>query len=214
MVLWWSMIKRSKKWLSAIQVSNRTPEFREKISLALKGKPKSEEHRKSISESLRKQWAEGKREGPNKGRKWSDEYKEKQRLAHLGSKGFSWKGGRPKCIDCGKQLAAYGAKRCPHCDGQRRTGVNNHNWKGGITPLRGKIRGSGEYKLWRKAVFERDNYICVFCGLRSGNGRAVILNADHIKPFCDYPELRFAIDNGRTLCKECHDKITFKKYWV
>jgi len=80
-------------------------------------------------------------------------------------------------------------------------GNKNINWKGGITPINKKIRNSVEYKLWRESVYKRDNYTCVWC-LRRG----VKLNADHIKPFALFPELRFAIDNGRTLCVECHKK--------
>ena len=79
-----------------------------------------------------------------------------------------------------------------------------HFWRGGITKENMKIRASLEYKLWRESVFERDNYTCIWCGAKSGNGKAVILNADHIKPFALFPELRLAIDNGRTLCRECH----------
>lgn len=82
---------------------------------------------------------------------------------------------------------------------ESKKGSKNHSWKGGVTPLRVKIWHSPEYKLWRKSVFERDNYTCVWCG-KIGDE----LNADHIKPFAYYPELRFAIDNGRTLCKPCH----------
>lgn len=85
-----------------------------------------------------------------------------------------------------------------------KTGDKNPNWKGGISPINKRIRESSEYKLWRKVVFERDDYTCIWCGARNGEGKAVILHADHIKPFAFYPELRFAIDNGRTLCKDCH----------
>jgi 5-methylcytosine-specific restriction endonuclease McrA len=79
-------------------------------------------------------------------------------------------------------------------------GEKHHAWRGGITPINKKIRTSGEYKLWRRAVIERDNYACIWCG------NTEHLEADHIKPFALFPELRFAIDNGRTLCRECHKK--------
>ena len=59
-----------------------------------------------------------------------------------------------------------------------------------------------EYKLWRATVFERDNYTCI---IWCGNNKSGNLEADHIKPFAYYPELRFAIDNGREHCVErCH----------
>lgn len=80
----------------------------------------------------------------------------------------------------------------------------HHSWKGGVVKINKKIRQSLEYKLWRESVFKRDNYTCIWCGARNGNGKEVTLHADHIKTFANYPELRFAIDNGRTLCVECH----------
>lgn len=86
----------------------------------------------------------------------------------------------------------------------KRIGKNNPHWKGGISSEGIRIRQTREYKLWRISVFERDNYTCRFCGKRGDKTR---LNADHIKPFADYPELRFAIDNGRTLCKDCHKSV-------
>lgn len=80
-------------------------------------------------------------------------------------------------------------------------GKYNNHWKGGITPLNQKIRHSSQYVEWRKKVFNRDNFICQICGSRGGK-----LEAHHIKPFSLFPELRFDINNGATMCKTCHHK--------
>lgn len=90
---------------------------------------------------------------------------------------------------------------------KRFLGENNPRWRGGITPELLKIRNSKEYILWRVAVFMRDDYTCQSCG-----ERGVKLQAHHIKPFSTNPELRFAIDNGQTLCVSCH-KITSDYGW-
>lgn len=82
------------------------------------------------------------------------------------------------------------------------TGESHFGWKGGITPINKTIRTSSEYKDWRKSVFARDDYTCVNCGQHGG-----WLEADHIKPFSLFPDLRLCISNGRTLCKPCHKDI-------
>jgi hypothetical protein len=62
-------------------------------------------------------------------------------------------------------------------------------------------RNSVEYNNWRNSVFIRDDYICQHCKQKSG-----MLNAHHIKSYKDYPELRLILDNGITLCYDCHKK--------
>ena len=90
--------------------------------------------------------------------------------------------------------------------GLRKKGAHHWNWKGGITDKNRLQRNSGNYKHWRRKVFERDEYTCMHCGQIGG-----ILNAHHIKPFCLYPDLRFDVDNGITLCKKCHNKLHKKE---
>lgn len=85
--------------------------------------------------------------------------------------------------------------------GRLRKGEKAGNWQGGITTENHLIRTSVEYRLWREAVFARDNFTCQKCG-----DRGCEFHADHIKPFALFPELRTSIDNGRTLCVPCHKK--------
>lgn len=62
-------------------------------------------------------------------------------------------------------------------------------------------RYSTEAEVWRKAVFERDDFTCQLCGKRGD-----YIEADHIKPWAYFPGLRFELSNGRTLCRPCHDE--------
>jgi hypothetical protein len=119
--------------------------------------------------------------------------------SNVGEKHYNWKGGKPNCVICGKKLKNYGSEVCfTHRRSPR--GDTCWNWKGGITPITKKIRHSLEYKEWRTKVFQRDGYKCVICG---GKG---YLQADHIESFAYHLELRFDVNNGRTLCVPCHRK--------
>jgi 5-methylcytosine-specific restriction endonuclease McrA len=78
-------------------------------------------------------------------------------------------------------------------------GPEHFNWRGGKRKERQEAMARYEYRDWRTAVFERDNYTCCGCGQRGKT-----LQADHIKPWATHPELRYEVSNGRTLCVPCH----------
>jgi len=161
-----------------------------------------------------------------KGQKHSEETKKRMSILRTGKqlnrKMPAWNKGKKGCVNGGSfkkghpQLntgkthwkkgnpGPWKGKHLPEAMRLKTSGKNHYLWKGGVVPINKKIRMSVEYKLWRTSVFVRDNYTCIWCGARGGNGKKVILNADHIKQFAFYPELRFAIDNGRTLCEDCH----------
>lgn len=117
-----------------------------------------------------------------------------------------------KCKSCAsKELAARPGMKAIHRENGRRNppdrakvknllrGPSHPRWKGGITPETQRIRLSAEMKEWRRRVFERDDYTCQVCSKRGGT-----MNADHIQPFSLFPDLRFDVSNGRTLCMSCH----------
>jgi hypothetical protein len=79
-------------------------------------------------------------------------------------------------------------------------GAKHWNWKGGRTWERFR---DPRYLSWRKAVLERDGYRCQSCG-RQCRKHEKGLAAHHIEAWSDAPTLRFDIDNGMTLCRQCH----------
>lgn len=150
----------------------------------------SDDDKKRISERLKQEWATGIRKG---GYKLSDDVV--KRMSETSKRN----GNRPPS-QLGKHFTAEHRRKL----GASKKGEKNPCWKGGITPETNKIRNSVDYRLWREAVFARDGWICQKCDIRSGMGKEVVLNAHHILNFADYPDIRFAIDNGITFCKDCH----------
>jgi hypothetical protein len=84
------------------------------------------------------------------------------------------------------------------------TGEKSHMWKGGLVS-QNKLERRKFCLTIQKQVLERDNHTCQICGSEEN------LQVDHIQSWKDYVELRFSMDNCRTLCTKCHYKITFGK---
>lgn len=82
-----------------------------------------------------------------------------------------------------------------------KTGSLARNWQGGKSKDRHSLT-TPAYRNWRMTIFTRDNFTCQGCGLRG-----CYLEAHHIKSWTKFPSLRFDVENGVTLCIECH-KLT------
>lgn len=147
----------------------------------LKGKPMSEEQKKKISFANK-----GKKKPPRQ-----KEHTDKIRAKQIGRK-----------MSDEQKLKISIAHKKRVAEGKCNFYKDGEYYKKSVQHLRNTI----EYRMWRDAVFKRDNWKCVMCGAKGGNGKRVDLNADHIKPFALFPDLRFDISNGRTLCVPCHSK--------
>lgn len=122
-----------------------------------------------------------------------------------------WQGGirEKKCIGCGKTIKwqtpkpystflkqKYCSKKCADKNIKRYRGEDHPNWNGGTQP-----RDMTKQAKWSQKIFKRDNYTCQWCGKRGGD-----IQAHHIKSFTYFPDLRWKLKNGITLCKSCHYK--------
>lgn len=84
-------------------------------------------------------------------------------------------------------------------------GANHWNWKGGVHN-KDKTERLRFLKSYAPKVLHRDNYTCQVCF-----DYGIHLHVDHIRPWADYPELRFDLENCRSLCRPCHYYVTFKR---
>lgn len=62
---------------------------------------------------------------------------------------------------------------------------------------------SERYIQWRTEVIQLNGFRCEWC---MTPGTLQSLHADHIKHWKAYPELRYEVTNGRTLCRKCHEE--------
>lgn len=87
-------------------------------------------------------------------------------------------------------------------------GENHPNYNPNVSEYdRINRRNYTEYWDFRKNVYKRDDYACKCCGDNRGHN----LVAHHILNYHDHKDLRTDIDNGITLCDNCHNEF-HKKY--
>jgi len=130
---------------------------------------------------------------------------------------LDWRRNLPTCIDCGKRVSTYSTKRCRKCWDKHpehkkqlslaHLGKPSHRKFQDRTKLKrslnSKIRQSSAYKDWHLSVKKRDGWKCMvadnFC-----NGR---VESHHIYVWKDYPDKRYDIENGITLCRKHHQDV-------
>lgn len=126
-----------------------------------------------------------------------------------------------KCRVCGKdysrpvsQVKWRGSNYCSYeCQSigysVTKAGENSSNWKGGVSYLGRRFKKGLDWKTWKRSVYKRDDYTCQICG-KNKDLDSILLHPHHIKSYSLYPELRFDVNNGQTLCSACHYELHAK----
>jgi len=101
----------------------------------------------------------------------------------------------------GTKMSNASKKKMSEAKKGKYRGKDNPNWRGNLVSTEKRLRASYKNKLWRNSVLERDEYICQKCGAQDN------LHVHHILEFSKFPEQRFNINNGITVCMSCHEDI-------
>jgi 5-methylcytosine-specific restriction endonuclease McrA len=159
----------------------------------------------------------------NKGKKMSVEQRKKLSEAHLKSPTRYWldktrsfpNRKKPKPFTAEHRANLSKALMGKNTWSRGRTveyaGEKHHSWIDGRSRSREQERSTdmkhGKYREWRRRIFERDGYRCRVCHAKG------TLNAHHIKTYRKFPELRYELDNGITLCSQpCHRLMMGKEH--
>lgn len=122
-----------------------------------------------------------------------------------------------QCDNCNTQLEVVyrvyrthnhnGKYYCNHCSSKvLMTGENHWHWNPNRTEEERQDRHNGNKALineWRKQVYQRDNFICQHCKRKSEHN----LVAHHLNGFDKFINERYDVNNGITLCENCHKQF-------
>lgn len=139
---------------------------------------------------------------------------QKQLLNGISNPNFKGKTLKTKCEYCGKEfdrqesdiknnIHQYCSQKCKS-EHQKYIFLNdnNPNYKPELSQeYRVEHRIIDGYNTWKREVLERDDYTCRKCGAKEH------LATHHIENYSEKESLRTDINNGVTLCVECHKKF-------
>lgn len=161
-------------------------EHRLKLSLIKKGKP-GRKHSEETKQKLRvKMLLIGNKPPLRKGISFTEEHKRKIGLANKG-----------------KKMSEEARLKMSKAKLGKYVGPKNPAYKIDRSQLAKKqMRNDVAYQDWRKQVWNRDKFKCRIAD-RNCSGR---IEAHHILAWSKYPELRYQINNGITLCHAHHPR--------